>query len=148
MRRPIRETGLAGWGGRIRTSAWRNQNPIVSLLKSTLIQKNKRNCRRAISIAYIPIRNRFRLNRSPRLVFTHYEHAPESCGLSQLFSPVAYRGFTDPAGNGVQFEIFMPRTAPKRWHQCNVTRRARSSMKERTKCQGRCNVSVWKAGSS
>src|ERR1700739_1280892 len=22
------ETGLAGWGGRIRTSAWRNQNPL------------------------------------------------------------------------------------------------------------------------
>jgi hypothetical protein len=26
MRKPIRETGLAGWGGRIRTSEWRNQN--------------------------------------------------------------------------------------------------------------------------
>jgi hypothetical protein len=23
MRKPIRETGLAGWGGRIRTSGWR-----------------------------------------------------------------------------------------------------------------------------
>ena len=22
------ETGLAGWGGRIRTSVWRNQNPL------------------------------------------------------------------------------------------------------------------------
>jgi hypothetical protein len=27
MRKPMRETRLAGWGGRIRTSEWRNQNP-------------------------------------------------------------------------------------------------------------------------
>ena len=28
MLKPIGETGLAGWGGRIRTSEWRNQNPL------------------------------------------------------------------------------------------------------------------------
>src|SRR5215472_5102276 len=27
MRKPPVETALAGWGGRIRTSEWRNQNP-------------------------------------------------------------------------------------------------------------------------
>jgi hypothetical protein len=29
------ETGLAGWGGRIRTSEWRNQNPIIPPAIST-----------------------------------------------------------------------------------------------------------------
>src|SRR5215472_15672115 len=28
MRKPPVETALAGWGGRIRTSEWRNQNPL------------------------------------------------------------------------------------------------------------------------
>ena len=85
MRKPMRETRLAGWGGRIRTSEWRNQNPIILPIKSTLIQKNKRNCQRAISIAYVPIRNRFRLNRRARLVLTNHEPrlSNEGC-LSRL----------------------------------------------------------------
>jgi hypothetical protein len=29
MRNPLRETGLAGWGGRIRTSAWRNREDSI-----------------------------------------------------------------------------------------------------------------------
>jgi hypothetical protein len=46
----IVETALAGWGGRIRTSAWRNQNPTSSLLKSTGIPKKSGNLPSGISI--------------------------------------------------------------------------------------------------
>src|SRR5262249_38756971 len=35
-----------GWGGRIRTSAWRNQNPTTFLLKSMHILRNSRNSSR------------------------------------------------------------------------------------------------------
>src|SRR5260370_37735173 len=37
------ETGLAGWGARIRTWEWRNQKPPVSPLISRIILKNRRN---------------------------------------------------------------------------------------------------------
>jgi hypothetical protein len=57
IRKPIRETGLAGWGGRIRTSGWRNQNPTISLLVSTGIPKNPRNSLLLRSIGYPAIRN-------------------------------------------------------------------------------------------
>src|SRR5712672_1121217 len=36
------ETALAGWGARIRTWEWRNQNPPVPPLISTIILKNPR----------------------------------------------------------------------------------------------------------
>src|SRR5215471_3592298 len=38
-----RETGHCGWGARIRTWEWRNQNPTVSLLVSARILKKSRN---------------------------------------------------------------------------------------------------------
>ena len=37
------ETGLRGWGGRTRTSEWRNQNPAISPELSVLILKKERN---------------------------------------------------------------------------------------------------------
>jgi hypothetical protein len=37
------ETGLAGWGARIRTWEWRNQNPPVSHFLSTVILKKLKN---------------------------------------------------------------------------------------------------------
>src|SRR5215467_9653414 len=46
-----------GWGGRIRTSEWRNQNPLISLLNSTLIPKKLRNSGRYQSITWRLIRN-------------------------------------------------------------------------------------------
>ena len=51
------EIGLIGWGGRIRTSAWRNQNPTISLLKSRRIPKNTRKSNSYLSIGYRTIRN-------------------------------------------------------------------------------------------
>src|SRR5262245_20577811 len=39
----IRETRLAGWGARIRTWEWRNQNPTSFPLRSTCIPKKSRN---------------------------------------------------------------------------------------------------------
>src|SRR5258707_14287078 len=44
------ETGLAGWGARIRTWEWRNHNPPVSPLISRIILKNRRNSTRFRSI--------------------------------------------------------------------------------------------------
>ena len=48
-----------GRGGRIRTSAWRNQNPLISFLKSTRIPKKLRNSIRYRSIGYRSGRNGF-----------------------------------------------------------------------------------------
>src|SRR5712671_2523410 len=44
------ESALAGWGARIRTWEWRNQNPPVSALISRIILKNRRNSTRFRSI--------------------------------------------------------------------------------------------------
>src|SRR5215467_6709224 len=48
-----------GWGGRIRTSEWRNQNPPISVLTSTRIPKKLRNSSRYRSIGYRSGRNGF-----------------------------------------------------------------------------------------
>jgi hypothetical protein len=37
------ETDCPGWSGRMRTSAWRNQNPAISPELSMLILKKERN---------------------------------------------------------------------------------------------------------
>jgi hypothetical protein len=57
MRNPLRETGLAGWGGRIRTSEWRNQNPTSSLVKSTYIPKKLQNSTAEKSITWTAVLN-------------------------------------------------------------------------------------------
>jgi hypothetical protein len=44
------DAGLAGWGGRIRTSAWWNQNQARPSMKSTRILKNVRNLTPDVSI--------------------------------------------------------------------------------------------------
>jgi EcsC protein family len=46
------ETRLAGWGGRLRTSAWRNQNPPICLETTTLILKKLRNRADCRSMGY------------------------------------------------------------------------------------------------
>jgi hypothetical protein len=48
---PVSSHRLCGWGGRIRTSAWRNQNPIGFTVKSTCIPKNCENSPLNASIA-------------------------------------------------------------------------------------------------
>ena len=44
------ETALRGWGGRTRTSEWRNQNPAISPVLSMLILKNNPNSTDYLSI--------------------------------------------------------------------------------------------------
>src|SRR5258708_32978482 len=59
------ETGLAGWGARIRTWEWRNQNPPVSPLISRIILKNRRNSTRFQSIGWTRIPNAPAARRRP-----------------------------------------------------------------------------------
>ena len=59
------ETGLAGWGARIRTWEWRNQNPPVSPLISRIILKNRRNSTRFQSIGWTRIQNAPAARRRP-----------------------------------------------------------------------------------
>ena len=46
------DAGLTGWGGRDRTSEWRNQNPPDYSMIPTRIWKNAQNCALTISIAW------------------------------------------------------------------------------------------------
>jgi hypothetical protein len=46
-----------GWGGRIRTSVWRNQNPLDYPMISTRIWKKRRRHAPAVSIAWQPFPN-------------------------------------------------------------------------------------------
>jgi hypothetical protein len=55
------ETALAGWGARIRTWEWRNQNPRVPPLISRIILKNPRNPTPFQSIGWTRIQNANRL---------------------------------------------------------------------------------------
>jgi len=50
-------TGMAGWGGRDRTSEWRNQNQFDYLTISKRIWKKGSKCPLAISIAWPPFPN-------------------------------------------------------------------------------------------
>src|SRR5712672_1510557 len=59
------ETALAGWGARIRTWEWRNQNPPVSPLISRIILKNRRNSTRFRSIGWTRIQNAPAARRRP-----------------------------------------------------------------------------------
>src|SRR5258708_2977262 len=59
------ETALAGWGARIRTWEWRNQNPPVSPLISRIILKNRRNSTRFQSIGWTRIQNAPAARRRP-----------------------------------------------------------------------------------
>ena len=51
-----------GWGGRNRTSAWRNQNPIGFAVKSTSILKNSENSPLDASITWLQFQNGARPN--------------------------------------------------------------------------------------
>ena len=53
----LTEIGLAGWGARIRTWEWRNQNPLDYPTISTRIWKNRPKRALAISIAWQPFPN-------------------------------------------------------------------------------------------
>jgi hypothetical protein len=48
----FKAAGHAGWGGRDRTSEWRNQNPLDYSMILTRIWKKAQNCVPAISIAW------------------------------------------------------------------------------------------------
>jgi hypothetical protein len=49
--------GLAGWGGRIRTSVWWNQNQATLSIISTSILKKAWNSALKVSIGYLAIQN-------------------------------------------------------------------------------------------
>jgi hypothetical protein len=51
------ETALGGWGARIRTWEWRNQNPVNSDYLSTCVPKKLRKCDTNYSMAYPLFRN-------------------------------------------------------------------------------------------
>jgi hypothetical protein len=51
------ETGLPGWGGRTRTSEWRNQNPPNSRVASEPILKNKQNPIDCLSMGWLVFQN-------------------------------------------------------------------------------------------
>jgi EcsC protein family len=61
------ETRLAGWGGRLRTSAWRNQNPPICLETTTLILKKLRNRPIAGQWVSVPVQN------GPRRALSYFQ---------------------------------------------------------------------------